>query len=134
MGKLWRFYKQINSSLYYTPNKCPICLFIRRYITIIWNSKKFTLFAANKCTMCTGSCTINLKINNQSYFPVFPAVLGNMSISCFFANPADSSAFHSRWLLLLKIEISWIVHCCFISSRDPLGHLSYCYHWASVCR
>jgi hypothetical protein len=28
-----------------------------------------------------------LQIKNQSYFPVFPAVLGNMSISRFFANP-----------------------------------------------
>jgi hypothetical protein len=28
-----------------------------------------------------------LQIKNQSYFPAFPAVLGNMSISCFFANP-----------------------------------------------
>jgi hypothetical protein len=26
-----------------------------------------------------------LQIKNQSYFPVFPAVLGNMSISRFFA-------------------------------------------------
>jgi hypothetical protein len=27
---------------------------------------------------------------------------------------SNSSALHSRWLLLLKIEISSIVHCCFI--------------------
>jgi hypothetical protein len=26
---------------------------------------------------------------------------------------SDSPALHSRWLLLLKIEISSIVHCCF---------------------
>jgi hypothetical protein len=31
--------------------------------------------------------TVCLQIKNQSYFPVFPAVLGNMSISRFFANP-----------------------------------------------
>ena len=30
-----------------------------------------------------------------------------------FKNVSDSSALHSRWLLLLKIEISSIVHCCF---------------------
>ena len=30
-----------------------------------------------------------LQIKNQSYFPVFPTVLGNMSISRFFANPAN---------------------------------------------
>jgi hypothetical protein len=47
--------KQINSSLYYSPNKCSICIYIRRYITIISNSKKFTLCTVNKCTMCTGS-------------------------------------------------------------------------------
>jgi hypothetical protein len=28
-----------------------------------------------------------LQIKNQSYFPVFPAVLGNISSSRFFANP-----------------------------------------------
>jgi hypothetical protein len=27
---------------------------------------------------------------------------------------SDSSTLHSRWLLFLKIEISSIVHCCFI--------------------
>jgi hypothetical protein len=26
-------------------------------------------------------------------------------------------ALHSRWLLLLKIEISSIVHCCFIERK-----------------
>jgi hypothetical protein len=33
---------------------------------------------------------------------------------------SDSSAFHSRWLLLLKIEISSIVHCCFIINQNEL--------------
>jgi hypothetical protein len=33
---------------------------------------------------------------------------------------SDSSALHSRWLLLLKIEISSIVHCCFIISQNEL--------------
>jgi hypothetical protein len=32
----------------------------------------------------------------------------------------DSSALHSRWLLLLKIEISSIVHCCFSISQNEL--------------
>jgi hypothetical protein len=27
---------------------------------------------------------------------------------------------HSRWLLLLKIEISSIVHCCFSISQNEL--------------
>ena len=30
------------------------------------------------------------------------------------------SALHSRWLLLLKIEISSIVHCCFSISQNEL--------------
>jgi hypothetical protein len=30
-----------------------------------------------------------------------------------FKNVSDSPALHSRWLLLLKIEISSIVHFCF---------------------
>ena len=30
---------------------------------------------------------LQLQIKNQSYFPVFPAVLGNMTNSRFFANP-----------------------------------------------
>jgi hypothetical protein len=31
-----------------------------------------------------------------------------------------SPALHSRWLLLLKIEISSIVHCCFIINQNEL--------------
>jgi hypothetical protein len=30
------------------------------------------------------------------------------------------SSLHSRWLLLLKIEISSIVHCCFSTSQNEL--------------
>jgi hypothetical protein len=33
---------------------------------------------------------------------------------------SDSPALHSRWLLLLKIEISSIVHCCFSTSQNEL--------------
>ena len=33
---------------------------------------------------------------------------------------SDSPAHHSRWLLLLKIEISSIVHCCFSVSQNEL--------------
>ena len=33
---------------------------------------------------------------------------------------SDSPALHSRWLLLLKIEISSIVHCCFSISQNEL--------------
>jgi hypothetical protein len=31
-----------------------------------------------------------------------------------------NKAAHSRWLLLLKIEISSIVHCCFIINQNEL--------------
>jgi uncharacterized membrane protein len=33
---------------------------------------------------------------------------------------SDSPALHSKWLLLLKIEISLIVHCCFSLSQNEL--------------
>jgi hypothetical protein len=33
---------------------------------------------------------------------------------------SDRPALHSRWLLLLKIEISSIVHCCFSISQNEL--------------
>jgi hypothetical protein len=33
---------------------------------------------------------------------------------------SDSPALHSRWLLLLKIEISSIVHFCFSTSQNEL--------------
>jgi hypothetical protein len=33
---------------------------------------------------------------------------------------SDSSALHSRWLLLLKIGISSIIHCCFSLSQNEL--------------
>jgi hypothetical protein len=38
---------------------------------------------------------------------------------------SDSSALHSRWLLLLKIEIFSIVHCCFslLVSQNELKFL-----------
>jgi hypothetical protein len=34
--------------------------------------------------------------------------------------PADSPALHSKWLMLQKIEISSIVHCCFSISQNKL--------------
>jgi hypothetical protein len=33
---------------------------------------------------------------------------------------SDSPTLHSRWLLLLKIEISSIVHCCFSISQNEI--------------
>ena len=33
---------------------------------------------------------------------------------------SDSTALHSRWLVLLKIEISSIVDCCFSISQNEL--------------
>jgi hypothetical protein len=37
-----------------------------------------------------------------------------------FRGESDSPTFHSRWLLLLKIEISSIVHCCFSINQNEL--------------
>ena len=36
---------------------------------------------------------------------------------------SDSPALHSRWLLLLRIEISSIVHCCFIINLNEHKYL-----------
>jgi hypothetical protein len=33
---------------------------------------------------------------------------------------SDNPALHSRWLLLLKIEMFSIVHCCFSISQNEL--------------
>jgi hypothetical protein len=42
-----------------------------------------------------------LQIKNQSYFPVFPAVLGNMSISSrFFTNPGFIPIMQIRHILI----------------------------------
>jgi hypothetical protein len=37
-----------------------------------------------------------------------------------FTIMSDSPTLHSRWLLLLKIDISSIVHCCFIINQNEL--------------
>jgi hypothetical protein len=37
---------------------------------------------------------------------------------------SDSSALHSRWLLLLKIEISSIFHCCYSLSQNELKYFT----------
>jgi hypothetical protein len=42
-----------------------------------------------------------------------PNLAGMIPVWVPFKIVSDSSALHSRWLLLLKIEISSIVHCCF---------------------
>jgi hypothetical protein len=42
---------------------------------------------------------------------------------CPFKIVSDRPALHSRWLLLLKIEISSIVHCCFIINLNQLKFL-----------
>jgi hypothetical protein len=39
---------------------------------------------------------------------------------------SDSPTFHSRWLLLLKIEISSIVHCCFSINEYMLNYSLPC--------
>jgi hypothetical protein len=39
------------------------------------------------------------------------------------------SAIHSRWLLLLKIEISLIFYCCFVMSKWPHILAAATWHW-----
>ena len=43
-----------------------------------------------------------------------------------------SSAFHSRWLMLQKIEIASIVHCCFIINQNEQWvdyHIFWVFLW-----
>ena len=60
--------------------------------------------------------TFPLKPRNQIKPNLAVMVLGWVP----FKIVADSPALHSRWLLLLKIEISSIVHCCFSISQNEL--------------
>jgi hypothetical protein len=46
--------------------------------------------------------------------------LAESIIAVPFKNVSNSPALHSRWLLLLKIEISSIVHCCFTINQNEL--------------
>jgi hypothetical protein len=43
---------------------------------------------------------------------------------------SDSSTLRSRWLLLLKIEISSVVHCCFIINQNELKVLLSHFEWS----
>ena len=65
------------------------------------------------------SCTIksySLKLLNQ----IKPNLAGMVSGWVPFKIVSDSPALHSRWLMLLKIEISSFVHCCFCISQNEL--------------
>ena len=65
------------------------------------------------------SCTIksySLKPLNQ----IKPNLAGMVSGWVPFKIESDSPALHSRWLMLLKIEISSFVHCCFCISQNEL--------------
>ena len=57
-----------------------------------------------------------LKLLNQ----IKPNLAGMVPGWVSFKIVSDSPALHSRWLLLLKIEISSIVHCCFSISQNEL--------------
>jgi hypothetical protein len=58
----------------------------------------------------------SLKLLNQIKANLAGMVLGWSP----FKIVSDSFALHSRWLLLLKIEISSIVQCCFIINQNEL--------------
>ena len=60
-----------------------------------------------------------LKPLNQTKPNLVGMVLGLVA----FKIVSDRSALHSRWLLLLKIEISSLVHCCFIINLNELKFL-----------
>jgi hypothetical protein len=47
-----------------------------------------------------------------------PEYILNYSLPCRIMS--DSPALHSRWLLLLKIDMFSIVHCCFSISQNEL--------------
>jgi hypothetical protein len=47
-----------------------------------------------------------------------PNLAGIVLVWSPFKFVSDSSVFYSRWLLLLKIEISLIVYCCFIIGQN----------------
>jgi hypothetical protein len=57
-----------------------------------------------------------LKPLNQITLNLVGIVLGWVA----FKIVSDSPALHSRWLLLQKIEISSIVHCCFSINQNEL--------------
>jgi hypothetical protein len=61
-------------------------------------------------------CIIGLKPLNQ----IKPNLAGMDPGWVPFNIVSDSPALHSRWLLLLRIEISSIVHCCFSISNGQL--------------
>ena len=42
-----------------------------------------------------------------------------------FKYMSDSPTLHTRWLLLLKIGISSIVHCCFIINQNELKPVEF---------
>jgi hypothetical protein len=65
-----------------------------------------------------------LKKKEEKKIDLFDYIKPNLAGMVFgwvlFKIVSDSPALHSRWLLLLKIEISSIVHCCFSISQNEL--------------
>ena len=57
---------------------------------------------------------------NVIFYQIKPNLAGMVPGWVPFKIVSDSPALHSRWLLLLKIEISSIVHCCFSISQNEL--------------
>jgi hypothetical protein len=61
----------------------------------------------------------SVKFSFSRFLPIMQ--IRHILIKDHFKIVSDSSALHSRWLLLLKIEISSIVHCCFSISQNELN-------------
>jgi hypothetical protein len=62
---------------------------------------------------------------NMPNFQIKPSLAWMVPGWVPFKIVSDSPSLHSRWLLLLKIEISSIVHCCFSLSQNKLSHLEW---------
>ena len=60
----------------------------------------------------------HLKASLRPLNQIKPNLAGMVPAWVPFKIVSDSPALHSRWLLLLKIEISSIVHCCFSISQN----------------
>ena len=77
-----------------------------------------TILVYQYCDRQVQEIPLYLQIKNQSYFPVFPTVLGNMSISHFFANPDVVRTCCLVWFQMVeKILCSFCVDGDFIHFR-----------------
>jgi hypothetical protein len=83
-----------------------------------WTIEEISIFSnSSHLEWRAGLSDTNLKGTHPRTIPNFADMILGWPP---FKIVSDSPAFHSRWLLLLKIEISSIVHCCFSISQNEL--------------